>query len=331
MVKDFNIMKLPDIPTLAGRILSGDRFALSRGITLLESNLEKDRKASIQLLDICQKERMENQPLHVVISGSPGVGKSTLIEALGMYLIERGHRIAVLSIDPSSPVSGGSIMGDKTRMPLLSQSPSAYVRPSADQTRSGGLHPATYETSLLCAASGFDIIFIETVGVGQSEVLARHVGDVFILVIQPMMGDELQAIKKGILEVADVIVVNKVDGKLSEEGEQTVQQLKTAMADTSYPDTPVVPASSTEQMGMEKIWKFVSKKCSDPALVNHRKERNAFWMDQKIKERLLIEIRDLYRNAWEDAYHNLQKDDANFLHEAESLIELILKKRGDQD
>ena len=322
-------MNVPDIPALAAKILSGDRFALSRGITLLESNLEKDRKASIQLLDICQKERIKTQTLNVVISGSPGVGKSTLIESLGRYLIEKGHRIAVLSIDPSSPVSGGSIMGDKTRMSHLSQSPSAYVRPSADQTRSGGLHPATYETSLLCAASGFEIIFIETVGVGQSEVLARHVGDAFILVIQPMMGDELQAIKKGILEVADVIVVNKVDGKLEEEGRQAVQQLKTAMADTSYPDTPVVPASSTEHKGMKEIWNLVSKKYSDPALHKLRMGRDAFWMNQKIKERLLPELKASYQDAWEDAYHNLQKDTANFLLESDKLIKLILKKHSD--
>lgn len=322
-------MNLPDIPGLADKILAGDRFALSRGITLLESNLEKDRKSSIQLLNICQNERKKGPSLHVVISGSPGVGKSTLIEALGIYLIEKGHRIAVLSIDPSSPVSGGSIMGDKTRMSRLSQSQSAFVRPSADQTRSGGLHPATYETSLLCAAAGFDIIFIETVGVGQSEVMASYVGDTFVLVVQPMMGDELQAIKKGILEVADVIVVNKVDGRLADEGRLTVQQLKNAMADTAYPDTTVLPVSSTEQEGMKEIWDAISTQLEDQTLTNRREGRDAFWMDQKIKERLMPEIKALYQDTWQNAYRNLQKENANFLYEADHLIELILKKLSD--
>ncbi len=322
-------MKSQDIPALADKILSGDRFALSRGITLLESNLEEDRRSSIQLLDICQKGRKKTQSLNIVISGSPGVGKSTLIEALGTFIIEKGHRVAVLSIDPSSPVSGGSIMGDKTRMPQLSQSKSAYVRPSADQTRSGGLHPATYETSLLCAASGFDIIFVETVGVGQSEVLAKHLGDVFILVVQPMMGDELQAIKKGILEVANVIVVNKVDGSLLREGNRTVHQLKTAISDSNYPDTPVIATSSTQQKGMANIWGIVSG-LDDTALIEQRKGRDAFWMDQKIRDRLLPEIKALYQDAWEEAYQNLQKDEVNFLHEAEHLIQLILNKFNGQ-
>jgi LAO/AO transport system kinase len=190
-------------------LLKGDRRALAKAITLVESTRPGDRAAALALL--AQARAHAGRALRIGISGPPGVGKSTLIEALGMHLVGRGHRVAVLAVDPSSGETGGSILGDKTRMERLSMEEAAFIRPSPAAGSLGGLAARTAEALLLCAAAGFDVILVETVGVGQSESDVAGCTDLFVLLQQPHAGDELQAIKRGIVERADFIVVNKAD------------------------------------------------------------------------------------------------------------------------
>ena len=197
---------------LAAQILDGDRRALARGITLVESTRDDHQAEADDLLT--EVMARTGGATRVGISGAPGVGKSTLIEALGLYLIDKSHRVAVLAVDPSSPLGGGSILGDKTRMGELTRRTEAFVRPSPTAGTLGGVARRTREAMLLCEAAGFDIVLVETVGVGQSEVAVEAMVDCFLLLVAPGGGDELQGIKRGIMELADLVVVNKADGDL---------------------------------------------------------------------------------------------------------------------
>ena len=321
-------MDSDQIHTLSHQILARDRYALSRGITLVESARKADQTASVTLLDHCLRSGEYKRSKTIVISGSPGVGKSTFIESLGMYLIRHGHRVAVLSIDPSSPISGGSIMGDKTRMEQLSRHPSAFVRPSTDQSKSGGLNPATYETGILCASAGFDIVMIETVGVGQTEVQARHLGDVFLLITQPMMGDDLQAMKKGILEVADIIVVNKMDGDMAASAKTNLTQLLNALSSSDRSETPVLGCSSIEHRGIKEIWDE-AESIMNPAFLQERRHlRGSFWMQEKVHQILIPALQERYANVWSEAIQRLALEESNFLNEAYRLVERILDDCG---
>lgn len=211
-------------------ILSGDRKALAQGITLVESRREVDRREAEALLDAVLSRDIAQQAaqrsVRIGITGIPGVGKSTLIENLGTTLIQQGHRVAVLAIDPSSPQSGGSLLGDKTRMEGLMLSEAAFIRPSPAADALGGVARATHEALLLCEAAGYDRILVETVGVGQSETAVRHLTDVFLLLTIPGTGDELQGIKRGIMEMADVIFVNKADGAQRQAAEDAASSLR---------------------------------------------------------------------------------------------------------
>ena len=198
------------------QLLGGDRRALARGITLVESTRSDDRDAADALLTEVMPHT--GRAIRVGISGSPGAGKSTLIEALGLHVVDAGHRVAVLAVDPSSSRTGGSILGDKTRMEQLSRHPAAFVRPSPAGTTLGGVARRTREAMLLCEASGFDVVMVETVGVGQSETAVADMVDCFVLLIAPAGGDELQGIKRGIVELADLVAVNKADGALEPVG-----------------------------------------------------------------------------------------------------------------
>ena len=197
--------------SMAQAIRAGDRRALARAITLVESARPDHRAKALALLSALGRDR---QALRLGLSGTPGVGKSTFIEAFGMLLVEAGLRVAVLAVDPSSARSGGSILGDKTRMERLSRHPSAFIRPSPSQAQMGGVARRTREAVALCEAAGFDVILIETVGVGQSETMVAGLCDLFILLMAPAGGDELQGVKRGIMEMADLILVNKADGDL---------------------------------------------------------------------------------------------------------------------
>ncbi len=249
------------IDDLAAAVRSGDRSALPRAITLVESTRADHRDRAQQLL--LQLMPAAGAALHVGITGVPGVGKSTTIEALGMYLIGRGHRVAVLAVDPSSTRTGGSILGDKTRMPQLATHPDAYIRPSPTSGTLGGVAKATRETIVLLEAAGFDVILVETVGVGQSEVAVSNMVDTFVFLTLARTGDQLQGIKKGVLELADVVVVNKADGDHLTEARKAARELSGAIR-LIYPREtlwrpPVLTMSALEGTGLEELWGTVER------------------------------------------------------------------------
>jgi len=249
------------VEKLAGAIRSGDRAALPRGITLLESTRADHREQAQQLLLELLPD--SGNAHRVGITGVPGVGKSTAIESLGMYLIEQGHRVAVLAVDPSSTRTGGSILGDKTRMARLAQHPEAYIRPSPTSGTLGGVAKATRETVVLLEAAGFDVILIETVGVGQSEVAVANMVDTFVLLTLARTGDQLQGIKKGVLELADIVVVNKADGDHLPEARKAARELKSALR-LIYPHEtlwlpPVLTMSAMDGTGLTEMWDAVER------------------------------------------------------------------------
>ncbi|WP_421884544.1 methylmalonyl Co-A mutase-associated GTPase MeaB, partial [Pacificispira sp.] len=207
------------VQTLAARLRAGDRRALAKAVTLVESARGDHREMAEALIVEIMPDT--GTAMRVGISGVPGVGKSTFIEAFGTHVTALGHRIAVLAVDPSSKRGGGSILGDKTRMELLSRNPDAFIRPSPAGETLGGVARRSRESILLCEAAGFDVILVETVGVGQSETAVAEMTDLFLLLLLPAGGDELQGLKKGIVELADMILVNKADGALADQARRT--------------------------------------------------------------------------------------------------------------
>jgi LAO/AO transport system kinase len=217
-----------DPAALLAAIRSGERRALARAITLVESTAAQDRARADELLALLRPQAA-SPVVRVGISGPPGAGKSTFIEAFGLHLLAQGRKPAVLAVDPSSPVSGGSILGDKTRMELLARDARAFIRPSPSGGNLGGVARRTREASLLCEAAGFDTILIETVGVGQSETAVAQIVDLFMLLLPPAGGDELQGIKKGIVELADLVAINKSDGDLEAAAGRTASDYAAAL------------------------------------------------------------------------------------------------------
>lgn len=209
------------------RLRNGDRVALSRAITLIESQQSAHLIEANALLDACQSTGAS--AMRIAVSGAPGVGKSTFIEAMSAHILTAGYKLAVLAIDPSSQVTGGSILGDKTRMQSLASHPNAYVRPSPAGSQQGGVAERTREAVMLCEAAGYDIIIVETVGVGQSEIQVRTMVDILALLIAPGGGDEVQGIKRGILEVADLVIINKSDGEMQKRALETKAQYSHAL------------------------------------------------------------------------------------------------------
>jgi LAO/AO transport system kinase len=249
------------VDKLADAVRSGDRAALPRAITLLESTRADHREQAQQLLLTLLPD--SGKAHRVGITGVPGVGKSTTIESLGMHLIERGHRVAVLAVDPSSTRTGGSILGDKTRMARLAQHADAYIRPSPTSGTLGGVAKATRETVVLLEAAGFDVILIETVGVGQYEVAVANMVDTFVLLTLARTGDQLQAIKKGVLELADIVVVNKADGEHLSDARIAARELSAAIR-LIYPREtlwrpPVLTMSAMEGTGLLQMWDTVER------------------------------------------------------------------------
>jgi LAO/AO transport system kinase len=249
------------VDKLVNAIRGGDRAALPRAITLLESTRADHRERAQQLLLELLPD--SGNAHRVGITGVPGVGKSTTIESLGMHLIEQGHRVAVLAVDPSSTRTGGSILGDKTRMSRLAVHPDAYIRPSPTSGTLGGVAKATRETVVLLEAAGFDVILIETVGVGQSEVAVSNMVDTFLLLTLARTGDQLQGIKKGVLELADIVVVNKADGKHLADARAAARELSSAIR-LIYPREtlwrpPVLTMSAAEGSGLAEMWETVER------------------------------------------------------------------------
>jgi LAO/AO transport system kinase len=244
----------------SGKILSGDIRVLAKAITLAESTLPNDQQEAQQLLHKILPQT--GKSFRLGITGVPGVGKSTFIESFGMYLINQGHKVAVLAIDPSSPKSGGSILGDKTRMEKLSQTDKAFIRPSPSAGFLGGVAQATRESILLCEAAGFDFIIVETVGVGQSEFELADMVDFFLLLMLPNAGDELQGIKKGIIELADALVINKADGENITQANISQSQYQNALhliAPQSHWTPEVLTCSALEGTHLDSIYKMLNK------------------------------------------------------------------------
>lgn len=290
----------PDDARLISDLRAGDRSSLARAITLVESTRTDHQQRAQALLAELMPET--GRAIRIGISGVPGVGKSTFIEALGMYLVERGHRLAVLAVDPSSTVTGGSILGDKTRMELLSQRSEAFIRPSPSSGSLGGVAAKTREAMLLCEAAGYDIIIVETVGVGQSETAVAGMTDCFVLMQLPNAGDDLQAIKKGIVELADIIVFNKAD--IDAVAAQTAaSQMRSALSmlhpvtthDVSSCLPPVLTLSAAKKEGIDEFWEsvenFRTKSNHSGEFVNKRRRQTQAWMwqllDSGLRERFL--------------------------------------------
>jgi len=235
------------------------RYILSQAITLIESTLKYDQQLAEEVLEALLP--FSGQSLRIGITGVPGVGKSTFINALGPYLIDQGHRVAVLSVDPSSERSRGSILGDKTRMPDLSHHEAAYVRPSATGSTLGGVARKTRESILLCEAAGYDLILVETVGVGQSETLVHQMVDYFLLLMLAGAGDELQGIKRGIMEMTDMLVINKADGPNQSTAGEAKNEYQNALDLFPPPDSKVKPTvltcSALESSGLSEIWEAI--------------------------------------------------------------------------
>ena len=246
-----------NLTDLADDLRIGQRAAISRAITLVESSRADHRADARELLGLLTPDA--GGAIRVGISGVPGVGKSTFIEALGSHLIDEGHRVGVLTVDPSSVRTGGSVLGDKTRMTNLSESPDAYIRPSPTAGTLGGVARATSQAMTVLEAAGFDVVLIETVGVGQSEITVAGMVDTFLFLTLARTGDQLQGIKKGILEIADVIAVNKADGERVREAEATSKDLAGALR-LVYAGTqgswvpPVLTCSALEGTGIETVW-----------------------------------------------------------------------------
>jgi LAO/AO transport system kinase len=247
--------------TLTDDLLGGDRRALAKAITLVESTRPDHRDEAVALVDAVLPRT--GGATRVGISGSPGVGKSTFIEALGLHVVEQGLKLAVLAVDPSSARSGGSILGDKTRMTELGRRPEAFIRPSPGGTQLGGVARRTREALLLCEAAGFDVVIVETIGVGQSEVAVADMVDLFLLLVGPGGGDDLQGIKRGIMELADLVVVNKADGDLAPAAGRAVADYKNAIhllrPKSAAWTARVLPVSSLSGTGIDAVWDVVGE------------------------------------------------------------------------
>ena len=276
-------------------LLSGNRRALAKAITLVESKLASHREQAQGILE--QVLPHSGNSVRIGITGVPGVGKSTFIEAFGLYLIAQGKRVAVLAVDPSSPIAGGSILGDKTRMEELSRREEAFIRPSPAEGALGGVAQKTRETMLLCEAAGYDVILVETVGVGQSEYQVAGMVDFFMVLMLPGGGDELQGIKKGIMELADALVINKADGDSERLATMTQRQYTSAMnllRHTSFWTPRVMTCSALKTINIDAVWGMVVdyyfQAVNEQAFQGKRAQQNRDWMHQLVNEMLLLKL-----------------------------------------
>lgn len=269
----------------------GNRRDLARAITLTESTLEPHRHRAQEILESLLP--YTGNSIRIGISGVPGVGKSTFIEAFGLYLIERGMRVAVLAVDPSSPIHGGSILGDKTRMEELSRAEEAFIRPSPSAGALGGVAQKTRESILLCEAAGYDVILVETVGVGQSEFEVAGMVDFFLVLMIPNAGDELQGIKKGIMEMVDGLVINKADGEslnLAKMAKRHYQNAFHLMQHSGFWTPQVHTCSALEKSRLDAVWDMIQE-YREVAAENHeleqkRARQNIAWMNKLVHEQL---------------------------------------------
>ena len=287
-----------DLDLLVQGVLESDRTSLGRALTLVESNRTEDRKVVEDLL--AQISPKTGEAHRIGITGVPGVGKSTFIEAMGSKLIEDGHKVAVLAVDPTSTVSGGSILGDKTRMTRLANDPNAFVRPSPSSGTLGGVTRTTRESMALLESAGYDIVMVETVGIGQSETVVAEMVDIFLVLMLPGAGDELQGIKKGVLELADMIAVNKADGDNAQAAAAAAREYEVALHLTapSSPlwSPPVLTCAGLTGAGVDELWAQVEdhrRLLSDAGeLERRREEQNVRWMWSMLDDRLMKALRN---------------------------------------
>ena len=284
------MMKLRD------RIIAGERAAIAKAITLVESSREEDIIQSHEL--ISELIKSPGHAIRVGFSGPPGVGKSTFIESFGSYIVNKNFKLGVLAIDPSSNFTGGSILGDKTRMSEISKNENTFIRSTPSRGSLGGIAVGTREAAIILDAAGYDYIFIETVGVGQSEITAANLVDIFTLIVGPGSGDELQGIKKGITEYADIFIVNKNDGDLASQASKTASDYKSALSfynkDSDALETQVVLVSSIENKGMDEVLdsynKIVNVNKVNNQFDKRRENQLAYWLEEEVRNKILLKL-----------------------------------------
>jgi len=287
-----------DPQALAGRVRAGDRRALARAITLVESSRREDQPAANRLLELLAPHA--GRSIRIGITGVPGAGKSSFIEALGNHVIGQGHQVAVLAVDPSSSISGGSILGDKTRMENLGRRPEAFIRPSPAGRTLGGVTRHTREAMLVCEAAGFDVVLVETVGVGQSETAVAEMTDMFVLLLLPGGGDELQGIKRGIMERADLILVNKCDGAMQAAAARSAADYRHALRllqpRSTHWQVPVQTCSAHEGSGIAAAWeaigRFRAALTASGELAAGRATQARAWLWSEMAENLIDSLRE---------------------------------------
>lgn len=324
-----------DIQALAQSVQNGERRSLARAITLVESARADHRVEAAELLEKLAQDG--KQALRIGLSGTPGVGKSTFIESFGMSLIAKGLRVAVLAVDPSSTRSGGSILGDKTRMDRLSREKAAFIRPSPSQTHLGGVARRSREAIAVCEAAGFDVVLIETVGVGQSETVVAQMADLFVLLLAPAGGDELQGVKRGIMEMADLILINKADGDLKAAATRTMADYagalrllrKRAQDPSDFPKA--LEVSALEENGLDQAWDEMNALIEwrrDNGLFEHtRAEQARFWFEEDVRQSLLARLSQAgaLRDAMDDLGSAVARGDVTSAFAAQQMQELLQK------
>ncbi|HHT23808.1 MAG TPA: methylmalonyl Co-A mutase-associated GTPase MeaB [Bacteroidales bacterium] len=315
-------------------ILDGDISILSQAVTLVESSLSKDQDIAQEVIEKCLP--YAGNSIRLGITGVPGAGKSTFIEALGMHLINQGKKLAVLAIDPSSERTKGSILGDKTRMEELSVAENAFIRPSPSAGSLGGVARKTRESIVLCEAAGFDNIFVETVGVGQSEIAVHSMVDFFLLIQLAGTGDELQGIKRGIMEMADGIAINKCDGNNVEKSQLARRQFKNALHLFPLPDSgwkpDVVTCSAIEKNGIDDVWQMVVQYIEfvkeNGFFEKHRTQQSKYWMYESINEKLKSNFynNEVIQQMIQDMEQKVQANEISSFVAANQLLDFYANK-----
>ena len=319
-----------DVKKVISGLLNGDIVSLSKAITIVESDNAKDISNSNKIISSCLKNRTNS--IRIGITGVPGVGKSTFIEAFGNQLTKQGHKVAVLAIDPTSTVSRGSIMGDKTRMNNLVNNKNAFIRPSPASSHYGGVAKKTRESIILCEAAGYNIVIVETVGVGQNEISVSEMVDIFLLLKLSGAGDELQGIKRGIIEMADAIIINKADGDNIEKSNKAMAEFSMALKLYPIKKSKWVPkvltCSSINNSGIEPIWKLVLKYISNTKenkfFYENRKRQNKYWLLQTINDKLQSDFfsNDKIKKELENQYSLLDQNKTTPFAAADVLLKI---------
>ena len=323
------MMKLRD------RIIAGERAAIAKAITLVESSREEDIIQSHEL--ISELIKSPGHAIRVGFSGPPGVGKSTFIESFGSYIVNKNFKLGVLAIDPSSNFTGGSILGDKTRMSEISKNENTFIRSTPSRGSLGGIAVGTREAAIILDAAGYDYIFIETVGVGQSEITAANLVDIFTLIVGPGSGDELQGIKKGITEYADIFIVNKNDGDLASQASKTASDYKSALSfynkDSDALETQVVLVSSIENKGMDEVLdsynKIVNVNKANNQFDKRRENQLAYWLEEEVRNKILLKLSSEKETSelLESEVRRIISGETGFYSASQVIIDRFLSKK----